>query len=50
MSVSAGAHLVRVHDVTATKKAILVADAILTENKQEDTSISKIEKNQHYVF
>jgi len=50
LSVSHGAHLVRVHDVAATKKAILVADAILNEKELDKTSISEIGKNQHYVF
>ncbi len=51
LSVSHGAHLLRVHDVAATKKAILVAEAILNE-KQPDKTInsSAIGKNQHYVF
>ena len=50
LSVSQGAHLLRVHDVAATKKAILVADAILNEKKLDVTSISNRGENQHYVF
>ena len=50
LSVSHGAHLVRVHDVAATKKAILVADAILNEKERNNTAISETGKNQRYVF
>lgn len=50
LSVSFGAHLVRVHDVAATKKAILVADAILKEKELDKTSVEERGKNQHYVF
>lgn len=50
LSVSHGAHLVRVHDVAATKRAILVADAILNEKEWNNTSISETGKNQRYVF
>ena len=50
LSVSHGAHLVRVHDVAATKKAILVADAILNEKEWNNTSISETGKSQRYVF
>jgi len=50
LSVSHGAHLIRVHDVAATKKAILVADAILNEKEWNNTSISETGKNQRYVF
>ncbi len=50
LSVSHGAHLVRVHDVAATKKAILVADAILNEKKLDEISINDIGENQRYVF
>jgi len=49
LSLSNGAHMVRVHDVAATKKAVLVADAILNE-KEPVTPISERGKNQHYVF
>ncbi len=50
LSVSHGAHLIRVHDVAATKKAILVADAILNEKEWNNTSISETGENQRYVF
>ena len=50
LSVSYGAHLIRVHDVAATKKAILVADAILYEKKLDENSISEIGENERYVF
>ena len=50
LSVSQGAHLLRVHDVAATKKAILVADAILNEKKLDVNSMSNIGENQRYVF
>jgi len=50
LSVSHGAHLLRVHDVAATKKAILVADAILNEKEMGKPSKSKLVENQRYVF
>jgi len=50
LSVSHGAHLLRVHDVAATKKAILVADAILNEKEMGKPSKSKPVENQRYVF
>lgn len=51
LSVAHGAHLLRVHDVAATKKAILVAEAILNEKKPFETPNSSIiGKNQRYVF
>jgi len=51
LSVSHGAHMLRVHDVAATKKAILVAEAILNEKIPDGTPISgDIGKNQRYVF
>ncbi|MFC2168803.1 dihydropteroate synthase [Acidobacteriota bacterium] len=50
LSVSHGAHLLRVHDVAATKKAVLIADAILNEKELDTISISELEENQHYVF
>ncbi len=50
LSVSHGAHLLRVHDVAATKKAILVAEAILNEKKPVEIFNSDIGNNQRYVF
>ena len=50
LSVSQGAHMLRVHDVAATKKAILVADAILNETELDETATCEIGKNQRYVF
>ncbi len=50
LSVSQGAHLVRVHDVAATKKAVLVADAILNEKKPDEPSLNDIGEKQRYVF
>ncbi len=50
LSVSHGAHILRVHDVAATKNAILVAQAILNEKKPDEIFNSNIEKNQRYVF
>ncbi|MCJ7580826.1 MAG: dihydropteroate synthase [Candidatus Aminicenantes bacterium] len=50
LSVSYGAHLLRVHDVAATKQAILVADAILNEKEWDKNSMCAVRKNQRYVF
>ena len=50
LSVSHGAHLLRVHDVAATKRAILVADAILNKENPEQSAMSISGKNQRYVF
>jgi dihydropteroate synthase len=50
LSVSHGAHMLRVHDVAATKKAILVAEAILNEKEPGEIFNSDIGKNQRYVF
>ena len=50
LSVSQGAHLLRVHDVAATKKAILVADAILYDKKPGEHSIGEGGENFHHVF
>jgi len=50
LSVSHGAHMLRVHDVAATKKAILVAEAILNEKEPDEIFNSDIGKNQRYVF
>lgn len=50
LSVSFGAHMLRVHDVAATKKAILVAEAILNEKEPGEIFNSDIGKNQRYVF
>ncbi|MFQ6070113.1 MAG: dihydropteroate synthase [Candidatus Aminicenantales bacterium] len=42
-----GAHIIRVHDVSAVKKAVLVADAILGEN---NSTRDEMKKKESYVF
>jgi len=46
LSIVRGAHILRVHDVRAIRKAILVAEAILNENQNSN---SQEERKIHYV-
>lgn len=47
LSVLRGAHILRVHDVNAVKKAVLVAEAILNESS---SSSHKEQRKNHYVY
>lgn len=47
LSVLRGAHILRVHDVKAVKKAVLVAEAILNESPG---SSHKEQRKNHYVY
>lgn len=49
ISIIHGAHILRVHDVAPIKRAVLVAEAILEENRNPDSSINNMEKNYNYV-
>jgi len=49
LSIIHGAHILRVHDVAPIKRAVLVAEAILEENRNPDSSINNMEKNYNYV-
>lgn len=49
LSVNNGAHILRVHDVAATRKAVLVTEAILNGNGHQDSMNSGQEKKQPYV-
>jgi len=49
LSIIHGAHILRVHDVTPIKRAVLVAEAIMEENRNPDSSINNMEKNYNYV-
>ena len=49
LSIIHGAHILRVHDITPIKRAVLVAEAIMEENRNPDSSINNMEKNYNYV-
>ncbi len=49
ISIIHGAHILRVHDVAPIKRAVLVAEAIMEENRNPDSSINNMEKNYNYV-
>ncbi|MEA3420596.1 MAG: dihydropteroate synthase [Acidobacteriota bacterium] len=49
LSIIHGAHILRVHDVAPIKRAVLVAEAIMEENRNPDSSINNMEKNYNYV-
>lgn len=49
LSVCNGAHILRVHDVAATRKAVFVAEAILNGKRSQKTSNTEMEKKQPYV-
>ena len=49
LSVNNGAHILRVHDVAATRKAVLVTEAILNGNGCQDFMNSELEKKQPHV-
>jgi len=50
LSVVNGAHILRVHDVAAVKKAVIVAEAIINEDYSIDFSKKSLEKNDRYVL
>jgi len=49
LSIINGAHILRVHEVAPIKRAILVAEAIMEENRNPDSSTTNMEKNYNYV-
>jgi dihydropteroate synthase len=49
LSVNNGAHILRVHDVAATRKAVLVTEAILNGNGYQDSMNYGQEKKQPHV-
>jgi len=49
MSINNGAHILRVHDVASTRKAVLVAEAIMNEDENRDFPNPKEVKKQPYV-
>lgn len=49
LSILHGAHILRVHDVAAVKRAVCVAESILNENSSSKTSAAKGNKEKHYV-
>lgn len=49
LSIIHGAHILRVHEVAPIKRAVLVAEAIMEENRNPDSSINNMEKNYNYV-
>lgn len=50
LSIANGAHILRVHDVTAVKKALLVAEAILNEDQSNDSLEESREKKRCHVL
>jgi len=50
LSIVNGAHILRVHDVAAVKKAVIVAEAIINEDYSIDFSKKSLEKNDRYVL
>jgi dihydropteroate synthase len=49
LSILHGAHILRVHDVAAVKKAVLVAEAIINEGQPETSFEEDKEKKSSYV-
>ena len=49
LSISNGAHILRVHDVASTRKAMRVAEAILNDTEYQDNCHLGTEKKQPYV-
>lgn len=49
LSILHGAHILRVHDVAAVKRAVRVAESILNENGGSKNSAAKGNKEKHYV-
>jgi dihydropteroate synthase len=49
LSILRGAHILRVHDVAAVKKAVLVAEAIIKEGQPETSFEEDKEKKSSYV-
>jgi dihydropteroate synthase len=50
LSIVNGAHMLRVHDVAAVKRAVAVAEAIINEDYSLGFSKKIREKNDHYVL
>ncbi len=50
LSMVNGAHILRVHDVAAVKKAVLVAEAIINEGFGLDSSEKNVEKKSHHAL